>query len=222
VAVLIVGVVVIGALALTQLGGDDVGDLRRPAAPYPAALIDGSTLGDEDAAVTMIVYSDFQCIVCGRYATEVEPLLVDRYVRTGTLRIEHRDVAILGRGSENESRLAAAAASCAEEQDAYFPYHDWLFANWNAVNTGDFRPERLRAIATEVGLDRETFDACLAGDEARSAVDEATSEFAGRGFNATPSMVIGDQQIVGLQTAEQLGAIIEAQAFGPVSPAPSP
>jgi protein-disulfide isomerase len=218
---LVIGVVAIGAIAFGQLGGGGaVDDLRRPVAPYPDALTDGSSLGDEGAAVTMVVYADYQCSVCGRYATEVEPLLVDRYVRDGTLRIEHRDVAILGRGGDNESQLAAAAASCAEQQGEFFAYHDWLYANIGPVNSGAFTRDRLRAIADAVGLDRPAFDTCLDDPATRAAVDQATAEFSSRGFNATPSMIIGTQSIVGLQSADELGRIIEAQAAASAAPSP--
>jgi protein-disulfide isomerase len=87
------------------------------------------------------------------------------------------------------------------------------------VNSGAYRPERLRAMADAVGLDRAAFDACLDDPATMAVVDQATAEFSARGFNATPSMIIGSKSIVGLRSADELGQIIEAQA-AQASPTP--
>ena len=64
------------------------------------------TLGDADAPVVMVEYGDFRCPFCGEFARETEPKLVDKYVESGTLRLEWRDFPYLGR----ESVRAALAA----------------------------------------------------------------------------------------------------------------
>jgi protein-disulfide isomerase len=187
------------------------------------ALRDGAALGSAEAPVTLEVFSDFQCPVCGAYATDVEPLLVNLYVTTSKLRVVHHDIAFLGRGGAgDESVLSASAAACADEQDAYWPYHDWLFANQDGENRGGFSRDRLLAIADEVGLDREAFSACLDRDSIRSAVASETSAAKQLGVKATPTFKIGDQVIEGLQSVQALGALIEAAAASPSPAAPSP
>jgi protein-disulfide isomerase len=223
VAALAIGAVIIGGLAFTQLGGDDIDDLVAPSINYPAGLIDGAAIGSADAPVTMEVFEDFQCSVCATHALTVEPVLVARYVNDGTLRIVHRDMAFLGNGGQNdESVLAASAASCAMEQDEYFPMAHWIYENQDGVNRGGFRRERLDAIATAVGLDMAAFGTCMDNPAGADEVRANTNEIRGLGVNSTPTVRLnGGQLIVGLQTADALGAAIEAAAAAAASsPAP--
>jgi protein-disulfide isomerase len=107
---------------------------------------------------------------------------------------------------------AAAGARCAAEQDLYWPFHNWLFANQVGENQGAFRDERLRGIATKAGLDVAAWDACRATGTQQAAVRAETQQALDQGVNATPTLYVNGQVIVGLQSAEELGAMIEAAA----------
>ncbi len=101
--------------------------------------------------MTLEVWTDFQCPICGQFARTVEPALVSTYVTPGTLRIVHHDAAFQGAKSSSaydESVEAAAGARCAADQGAYWPFQDWVFANQNGENKGAFAAPRLTAIAT--------------------------------------------------------------------------
>lgn len=138
-----------------------------------------------------------------------------QYVTTGTLRILIRDAAFQGQrsgSSYDESVEAGAAALCAAAQDAFWPYHDWLFANQVGENEGAFRDERLRGIANATGLDIVAWDACRATGEQQAAVRTETQQALAKGVNATPTMYLNGQAIVGLRTADELGALIESAA----------
>lgn len=207
----------VGALLVTQGGPKtvDVSSLQPPIAQTPNELADGRTLGRADAPVTLEVWSDYQCPACGQFAELVEPALIRDYVTTGTLRIIDHDAAFQGAragGSYDESVEAGAAARCAAEQDLYWPFHDWLFANQVGENQGAFRDERLRAIATGAGLDVAAWDACRSTGEQQAAVRAETQEGVSKGVNATPTMFINGQAIVGVKSAAELGPMIEAAA----------
>jgi protein-disulfide isomerase len=109
---------------------------------------------------------------------------------------------------------AAAGARCAAEQDGYWPFHNWLFANQVGENEGAFRDERLRAIATAAGLDVVAWDACRATGEQQAAVRAETDQALTLGVNATPTMILNGQMIVGLQGVEALSGMIEEAAAG--------
>lgn len=195
----------------------DVGSLQPPLSESPVGLADGRTLGEVDAPVTLEVWSDFQCPACGQLAEMVEPILIREYVTDGTLRVVLRDAAFQGRrsgASYDESVEAAAGARCAAEQDLYWPFHNWLFANQVGENEGAFRDERLRGIATAAGLDVVAWDACRATGEQQAAVRAETQQALAQGVNATPTMILNGQTIVGLKSAEELGELIEAAAQG--------
>jgi protein-disulfide isomerase len=215
-----IGVLVVAALLITQGTAPrsvDVASLRSPLSVAPASLANGRALGEPDAPVTMDVWSDFQCPACGQLAEMVEPILIREYVTDGTLRIVIRDAAFQGQrggASYDESVEAAAAARCAAEQDAYWPYHNWLFANQVGENQGAFRDERLRGIATAADLDVGAWDACRATGDQQAAVRAETQQALAQGVNATPTMILNGQVIVGTKSAEELGGLIEAAAQG--------
>lgn len=193
----------------------DVAGLQPPIAVTPIELADGRSLGQADAPVTLEVWSDFQCPACQRFAELVEPTLIRTYVTSGTLRIVDHDAAFQGNrvaASYDESVEAGAAARCAAEQNAYWPFHDWLFANQVGENQGAFRDERLRAIATGARLDVVAWDACRATGEQQAAVRAETQQALAQGVNATPTMFLNGQAIVGVKNAQELGALIEAAA----------
>jgi protein-disulfide isomerase len=214
----VAGMALIGALLVFQGSGSrsaDVADLQPPIVALPTDLAEGRTLGRADAPVTLEVWSDFQCPVCGQFAELVEPAIVRDYVTAGVLRIVDHDAAFQGArvgAVYDESVEAGAGARCAAEQGAYWPFHDWLFANQIGENQGAFRAERLRAIATAAGLDITAWEACLATGEQQAAVRTETQRGVAMGINATPTMVLNGQAIVGVRSAEELGRMIEAAA----------
>jgi protein-disulfide isomerase len=196
----------------------DISSLNPPLSVAQIDLADGRTLGSPDAPVTLEVWSDYQCPACEQFATIVEPVLIRTYVASGTLRIVDRDAAYQGRKSSaayDESVEAAAGARCAAEQNRFWPFHDWLFANQVGENEGAYRDERLRAIATATGLDVVAWDACRATGEQQAAVRAETKQASDQGVNATPTVYLNGQAIVGLHGAAELGAMIEAAAAVP-------
>ncbi len=215
IAAVLVGVLIVAVVAVNQLGGKVTGKLNDPGIAYPAALLDGHTIGMADAPVTLDVYEDFQCPVCAEYSLSVEPILVSQYVMPGTLRIVHHDIAILGRGgTEDESKLAATGATCAERQGKYWNYAHWVYNNQDGENAGGFRRDRLTAIAEAAGVEPTAFSTCLDDASAIQVVAGTTTDAVNLGINSTPTMYIAGQQIVGLKSAQELGALIEAAAAG--------
>lgn len=222
----VIGIAIIAALLISQGTAPksiDTSNLKAPVVQVPAGLADGRVLGKADAPVTLDVWSDYQCPVCGQFAELVEPTLVRDYVENGTLRIVDHDAAFQGQRSSSsfdESVEAAAGARCAADQGLYWQFHNWLFANQIGENQGAFSDARLRAIATKAGLDVTAWDACRATGQQQAAVRTETTDAVKLGVNATPTMRLNGQMIVGLHSASELGALIEAAA-GTAVPSPS-
>ncbi|HEX5826684.1 MAG TPA: thioredoxin domain-containing protein [Candidatus Limnocylindrales bacterium] len=222
----VVGVLIVVFVAFQQLGGrSDPGTFSDPGINYPAAILDGTNLGDADAPVTLEVWEDYQCPVCARHTLSVEPILVEQYVKDGTLRIEKRDLAFLGTGNPSESEVAASGAVCADRQGKYWPYTLWMYNNQDGENAGGFSPERVKGIAEAAGVDVTDWDACMADPEVIAEVRASTQEGVNLGVNSTPSMFLNGTLVdpPGLRTAEELGQLIEAAAANaaPASPAAS-
>jgi protein-disulfide isomerase len=209
-----VGVGLAGLVAFAVLSAPPAAEeVNAPAIPAPAELADGMALGPAEAPLTIELWSDFQCPACGAFTRQVEPLVIDEYVRPGRVRLVYRDFAFLGQ----ESIDAAVAARCAARSGRFWQFHDYLFANQEGENQGAFNQSRLELIASAVGLDLATFRACQ--DDPTLAQAVAAERSAGQAVpvSSTPTLMVGDEKIVGVPAWADLQAAIErqlAQAVG--------
>ena len=164
-------------------------------------------LGEASAPVVIHEYGDFQCPSCGSFARSVEPQLRAAYIDTGKVRLVWHDFAWIGA----ESRDAANAARCAGDQSRFWEFHDLLYQSQNGENQGAFTRDRLKAMGMALALDSTLFDACVDAGKYVSAVNADFSDVRTKGFNGTPTFLIGDQRIVGAQPFEVFANIIDAQ-----------
>lgn len=165
---------------------------------------DPTAMGPVDAPVVMVLYADFRCPHCGRYARDTAPQLVERYVADGTLRIEWRDFPYLG----DASQVAALAARAAAEQDAFWAFHDALFA----AQDRDLHEDALVAIAADLGLDVERFRADLRSDDVAAAVARDFAEGQALGVTGTPAFLINGRPLLGAHDAAVFAEVIETAA----------
>lgn len=200
--------------------------------PYwsPTDQVDGFAMGDPDAPVVVEVWEDFQCPYCQRFTYEIEPALVDTYVQNGDVLLVFRNLAFLG----DESHWAAVAASLAADQNMFWPFHDYLFANFGGNESGSYHIDRLLEMGEAVGLDMEQFREGLELENARErwAEIEAVSraEAYAQGISATPTVVVNgvplgspdfatiadavDIELAKVATAESQDAPAEADEAG--------
>lgn len=166
---------------------------------------DPLALGDADAPLVMIEWADFQCPFCGAFARDTKPELVDRYVDQGLLRIEWRDLPVLG----DESHTAALAGRAAANQDAFWELHDEIFAEDRDRNAGELARGRLIEMADDLGLDADRFAADLDDPDAAAAVAEDAQIARTLGITGTPAFLIDGQPLMGGQPTEVFVAAIE-------------
>ncbi len=215
---LTLGAVVVALLLLSGSTATDpspspsasIGDFTplQPNLSPAAKYIGERSIGVADAPVTLEVWTDYQCPICGAWANGIEPILYERYVTEGKLRIVHHDFAFLG----EESVAAATGAACAEQQGnvAFWSFHSYLFANQNGENKGWFSGEHLRAIAEASGLDVTLWESCSADLAVRSKVLAETDAAHALGVSATPTLRIGDWMSAGLPTIDEITSRISA------------
>jgi protein-disulfide isomerase len=217
--------VTVVAFAAPKLGGADADEGRpvrdvRQSEPAPqdddplAALArrepgDPMALGDADAPVVMIAYSEFQCPFCGKFARDTEPELVKRYVEDGTLRIEWRDFPYLG----PESRVAALGGRAAAEQGKFWQFHDAMYDDQLPPNSGNLDEDYLVGVAEKAGLDVDRFRGQLRrGDDLAKAVDKDFAEGQSIGVNGTPAFLVNGRPIMGAQPLPVFSKAIEQAA----------
>lgn len=201
-----VGLAVILVAALVFINRDEEEepevDPTEAAAMFADLETDGRFLGDPDAPVTFVVYSDFQCPVCKRFDAEDLPSVIDGFVRSGDVRVEWRPMPIISGfedipldSPENESVQSAEAAMCAADQDQFWPYSEALFAAQGAENSGVYTDDMLKQTAADLALDSETFNACLDSGEKQQEVLDIRQDARDRNVSGTPTFLINDQLV---------------------------
>ncbi len=220
---LVVALVAALALGFVLLqGGDDEEGGPVDAAPATASdappetweeLVrrdadDPMALGEPDAPVVMIAYSEFQCPFCGKFARDTEPALVEKYVDDGTLRIEWRDFPYLG----PESTVAARGGRAAAAQDRFWEFEEAMYADQLPPNSGDLDEDYLVSVAEEIGLDVDQFREDLASAETEEAVQQDFAEGQAIGVTGTPAFVINGVPVIGAQPTEVFERTIEEAA----------
>jgi len=156
-------------------------------------LAQAQVAGPRDARVQLVVFSDFACDYCRKLA----PVLAK-------VRAEFpHDVLVAYRyyplDANPRARPAALAAQCAAEQGAFWKYHDGLFAE-----RGDGSEERLTALAVEVGLDVEKFQACRQSAAPQQIVAASSAEAVKLGIEGAPALFLNGDLIGGFVEYEAL------------------
>lgn len=179
-----------------------VGEIVVPE-PNPRPIADFNAMGDPDAPVVIVEYSDFQCPYCRIFADETEPLIVENHVSTGEVYFIYRSLGNfisdnIGAG-RTESRDAAEAAYCAGDQGKFWEYKDLLYANWKGEDAGSFTEKRLMAFAEALELDYDQFNECFMSHKYRDLTEQDLQSGRQEGINSTPSFVINGKLVVGAQ-----------------------
>jgi len=165
----------------------------------------GRTRGESNAPVTMIEFGDYQCPACKRFEETIASQIEEAYIATGRVRLEFRNMAFLG----DESIIAAAAAECANEQDAFWPYHDKLFEEQRGENSGAFSFDRLKSFAGDLGLDQPAFDKCLDSTRTQQLVFDETQAGREAGADSTPTFFINGEMVKGAKSFSDFQDVIE-------------
>lgn len=165
---------------------------------------EGPSLGPDDAPVTLVEFSDFQCPFCQR----AEPVVKEITSRYPTqLRVVYRHLPL--DRLHPRARAAAEAAACADEQGRFWSFHDVLFANPHALADED-----LKRYAATVGLESAPFEECVASRRHAQRVQADADEARRIGITGTPAWVLNGRVIFGLKTAEELDALIREELEG--------
>jgi protein-disulfide isomerase len=130
----------------------------------------------------------------------------EAYVAKGIVRFGYAHFAFLGQ----ESLWAAEASECAGDQEAFWPYHDYLYGHQAGENGGGFSQEKLKQFASELGLDSQAFNTCLDSGKYAALVKEQTATGQSLGMRGTPSFLVNGQLLVGALPFEEFERTIEA------------
>jgi protein-disulfide isomerase len=160
----------------------------------------GPAKGPENAPITIVEFSDFQCPFCSRAIKTVDEVLA---AYPNQIRLVFRQFPL---EFHKQAPKAAEAALCANDQGKFWEFHDTLFANQQALEV-----PQLKEHAKKVGLDSAKFDKCL--DSGEKAATVKTDMEAGQkvGVNGTPAFFINGILLSGAQPVEEFKSIIDGE-----------
>lgn len=160
-------------------------------------LVEGTNLGDPNAPVVLLEYSDFQCGYCKNFSENVEPLLVEEYVTSGKLYIVYNALPLYP-----SSIPISEASLCASEQGKFWEYKDIVYANQNSSDQNPYSDRRLEAFAEAINLDTESFSNCLSERRYRDDVEMIMLDAQELEITGTPTFFINGKLLRGNQPIE--------------------
>jgi protein-disulfide isomerase len=181
-------------------------DMNPIKSPLAQAQPDDIVEGDANAAITMIEYSSLSCPHCARFQKDVLPQIKKDFIDTGKVKLIQRDFPL-----NKPAVQAAQLAHCAGPM-RYSAMVDVLFKTQDQWLTEDV-VEKLAQTAATAGIDRATFDACLANKDIEAQI-VATRKAGEDAFqvNATPTFIINGVKREGEQSYDDLKALFEKLA----------
>ncbi len=164
------------------------------------------SLGPDDAKIVIVEFSDFQCPYCRRFHQETYRALLDAY--PGQIRFVYRNLPLT---QIHPNAMGAAVASlCANDQSAYWDYHDKLFSS---ETLGE---EAYIQYATDLGLDVDKFTACLSSGEHDKFIQDDMDFSLGLGVQSTPTFFVNGLAIVGAQPLSNFQQLIDKELAGEI------
>lgn len=180
----------------------------EPPAPSQVNFDGAPSLGSKDAKVAIIEFSDFQCPYCARHSTQTFPELKKTYIDTGRVRYLFRNLPL---DFHNHAKAAANAASCAGEQNAFWPMHDELFANHTRLGTALYEE-----LAKKLDLNQGAFQKCLTENRHAATIDKDLAYAQSVGVRGTPNFFVGRIQGDTIVDVQQVSGAQPAAAFAQV------
>lgn len=161
-----------------------------PITPVKVDISNSPILGDKNATLTLVEFSDYECPYCKRSFDELLPELKKSYINTGKLRLVYKNLPLPFHQNAAKEAEAALCARDQGEDTAYFKYHDAIFTKTAGGGTG-IALGQLPTLAKEIGLNVTQFQKCLDSSKFKAAVDQDLAEAQKVGASGTPTWFLG-------------------------------
>lgn len=171
---------------------------------------DDPVLGDKNAPVTIVEFSDYECPFCKRHFDQTLPQIISTYIDTGKVKLVFRDLPLSFH--DPMATKEAVAANCAREQggdEKYFEFHDEIFKR-TISNGNGLDDAKIQTIASDLGLNKSSFDTCLSNPAMEEEVKKDLADAGQAGASGTPTFIIGKSTSTGEITGD---LVVGAQPF---------
>jgi protein-disulfide isomerase len=187
------------------------GGAQQPQVIQPPQVVEGVSadddpyIGDEDAPILIVEFSDFQCPYCTRFHSQTLAPLLEQY--GDQIRFVYRDFPLTS--IHPDAFKAAEAAECADEQGKFWELHDAMFQNQPITGVG------LAAITTMAdaldGLDVDALNECIESGKYAEEVQKDMTDASSYGVTGTPTFFINGVRLVGAQPLTAFQVIIDQE-----------
>ena len=173
-------------------------------AQEPTIYDDDRILGSPDAPITIIEYSSLTCPHCASFHKNTLPQLKEEWIETGRARLVYRHFPFDGLGLR-----AALVANCLEG-NLHFVFLDALFKGQEKWARSQDPIGSLARIAGLAGMDKATFDRCIADQEEMKMILERKQEgISAYDVNSTPSFIINGRKVTGARPYEEFEKVLD-------------
>ncbi|AEI66657.1 DsbA family protein [Corallococcus macrosporus] len=191
-----------------KLNAENVANAPKAAAPGapaepPVQKVDvgnAPVKGAQNAPVTIVAFSDFECPFCSRVVPTLKAL-EDQYGAKIKVAFKNQPLPF-----HANAKPAAAAALAAHEQGKFWEYHDKLFANQRALDRAS-----LEKYAQELGLNMDKFKAALDSGKFNAQIDADMAQASSLGATGTPTFFINGRTLVGAQPVASFKRVIDEE-----------
>ncbi|MCI0413664.1 DsbA family protein [bacterium] len=161
--------------------------------------------GAQDAKVTIVEYSDFQCPYCSNAHVTVKDML-KQY--EGKVKVAYKHLPLTN--IHNWAEEAAIASVCVHKQkpETFWKLSDYYFTNQKTI-TKETLGAKLQEFSTQEGLNHEELKKCMADPVSKQQVTADTTEAGSLGLSSTPSFFVNGRMVVGAIPADQFKQIID-------------
>lgn len=189
----------------------------QPSGPVKVSVDNDPVLGNKNAPVTLIEFSDYECPFCKKSFTDLLPELKKNYIDTGKVKLVYRDFPLSFHANAQKEAEAAECARSQSNDATYFKFHDQIFTQTTAGGTG-LALTQLPVIAKNLGLNVDQFQQCLDSGKFKDEVTKDIADGSAVGVSGTPSWVVGasskdgqieGQLVVGAQPFSAFKTIID-------------
>lgn len=205
VAIIIAALIIAGAIVLaTMIYVKEAPPIQLPQKEdsLSGISIEGRpVLGNAEAPVTLIEFSDFECPFCARYANDTFSQIKKEYVDTGKVKMVFKHFPL---PFHQFAQKAAEAGECAFEQGKFWEYKEILFSNQENLDINSFKK-----YAQDLLLDTQEFNNCLDSGRFREKVAKDLKEGEDAGVTGTPTFFINGEKLVGAQPFSEFQKTIE-------------
>ncbi len=141
-------------------------------------------LGKNDAPLTMVEFTDYQCPFCGRFEASTFPEIKKNFIDTGKLRLILRDLPLSD--MHPFALKAAQSVHCAGDQGKFWEMKELVFKNQAKLDV-----DSLAGYAKDLALNGDTFKSCMADGKHLKEIGDEAKYAQSLGINGTPTFILG-------------------------------